>query len=48
MDKEYYLSLAKIRLEDAKQLLEDAQDMLEKESYKSANNRAFLCYGKGC
>ena len=47
MDKEYYLSLAKIRLEDAKQLLEDAQDMLEKESYKSANNRAFYAMEKG-
>ena len=31
MDREYYIELAKIRLERAKELLEDSQDLLSKE-----------------
>ena len=46
MDREYYIELAKVRLERAKELLEDSQDLLAKESYKSANNRAFYAMEK--
>ena len=46
MDREYYIELAKIRLERAKELLEDSQDLLSKESYRSANNRAFYAMEK--
>lgn len=46
MDREYYIELAKVRLERAKELLEDSQDLLEKGSYKSANNRAFYAMEK--
>lgn len=46
MDREYYLILAKVRLQRAKELLGDAQDLLEKGSYKSANNRAFYAIEK--
>ena len=41
MDKEYAQILARIRMERAVELLSEAQDLLMKESYKSANNRAF-------
>lgn len=37
MDKEYYIVLARTRLERAKELLEDAQELFARESYKSAN-----------
>lgn len=47
MDKEYYVELAKIRLERARELLEDSQQLLAKGSYKSANNRAFYAIEKG-
>lgn len=46
MDREYYIELAKVRLERAKELLEDSKDLLAKESYKSANNRAFYAMEK--
>ncbi len=46
MDKEYSIILAKVRLDRAKELLIDARDLLEKESYKSANNRAFYAMEK--
>ena len=46
MDREYYIELAKIRLERAKELLEDSQDLLSKESNRSANNRAFYAMEK--
>ena len=35
------LSLAKTRMELAKDLLADAKILLEQESFRSANNRAF-------
>lgn len=46
MDKEYYIVLARTRLERAKELLEDAQELFARESYKSANNRAFYAMEK--
>lgn len=46
MDKEYYDALAKARLKRAKELLEEAIGLLEKDSYKSANNRAFYAMEK--
>lgn len=46
MDKEYYLALAKVRMERAKELLIESKELLEKESYKSANNRAFYAIEK--
>ncbi len=46
MDKEYAQILAKIRLDRAIELLQESQELLEKESYKSANNRAFYAIEK--
>ena len=46
MDKEYYIALAKVRMERAHELLEESQELLKKESYKSANNRAFYAMEK--
>ena len=43
MDKDYYLALAKVRLERAQEL---AAELLEKGSYKSANNLAFSAMEK--
>lgn len=47
MDKEYFDTLAKIRIGRAKELLDDATELLKKGSYKSANNRAFYAMEKG-
>ena len=47
MEKEYYEALAKVRLERAEELLQEAKDLLEKEAYKSANNRAYYAIEKG-
>lgn len=46
MDREYYLMLAKARMERAKELLIESKDLLNKEAYKSANNRAFYAIEK--
>lgn len=46
MDKEYYIALATVRIERAKELLGEARELLEKGSYKSANNRAFYAMEK--
>lgn len=46
MDKEYFDALAKVRLDRARELIEEAKDLLEKGSYKSANNRAFYAIEK--
>ena len=46
MDKEYYLTLAKVRMERAKELLAESKALLAKEAYKSANNRAFYAIEK--
>lgn len=46
MDKEYARILARIRMERTVELLSEAQNLLAKESYKSANNRAFYSLEK--
>lgn len=46
MDKEYYLTLAKVRMERANELLVEAKELLDREAYKSANNRAFYAIEK--
>ena len=46
MDNEYYLALARVRMERAKELLIEAKELLDKEAYKSANNRAFYAIEK--
>ena len=46
MDKEYYLALAKVRMDRAKELLTESVELLAKEAYKSANNRAFYAIEK--
>ena len=46
MDKEYYFALAQVRLDRAKELLVEAKELLDRESYKSANNRAFYAIEK--
>lgn len=46
MDKEYYFALAKVRMERAKELLIEAKELLDREAYKSANNRAFYAVEK--
>lgn len=46
MDEEYAQILAKIRMERARELLAEAEDLLDKGSYKSANNRAFYAIEK--
>ena len=46
MDKEQGMSLAKLRLDRAKELLTESQKLLEKGAYKSANNRAFYAIEK--
>lgn len=47
MDKEYFDALAQIRLKRSKELLEEAIGLLERDFYKSANNRAFFAMEKG-
>ena len=46
MDKEYYIALAQVRLQRAKELLNEAIELLGKDAYKSANNRAFYAMEK--
>lgn len=46
MDKEYYLSLSQARIERAEELYKEAMILLEKEAFKSANNRAFYAIEK--
>ena len=41
MDKEQGMILAKLRLDRAKEFVTESQELLEKGSYKPANNRAF-------
>lgn len=47
MDREYYVLLAKVRMERARELLDEAVSLLERDAYKSANNRAFYAIEKG-
>lgn len=46
MNADSMKELAAIRLIRAKELLKDAENLLERESYKSANNRAFYAAEK--
>ena len=46
MDREYYLALAKARMDRADELLMESRLLLEKNSYKSSNNRAFYAIEK--
>jgi len=46
MDKDYNYTLAEVRLCRARELLDDARNLLDKQSYKSANNRAFYAMEK--
>lgn len=46
MDNEYYMALAKVRMERAKELINEAKELLDREAYKSANNRAFYAIEK--
>lgn len=48
MDENNYINLAKSRIERAKELLDDAKILLEKDSYASANNRAYYALEKAC
>ena len=46
MDKEQGMILAKLRLDRAKELIAESQELLDRGSYKSANNRAFYAIEK--
>lgn len=46
MDKEQGMILAKLRLDRAKELLTESQELLNRGSFKSANNRAFYAIEK--
>ena len=46
MDREQGMILAKLRLDRAKELVTESQELLDKGSYKSANNRAFYAIEK--
>lgn len=46
MEDKYYAELASIRLERADELVSEAKVLLEKEMYKSANNRAYYAIEK--
>lgn len=46
MDEEYYIALAKVRMERSRELLTEVKDLLDKEAYKSANSRAFYAIEK--
>jgi uncharacterized protein (UPF0332 family) len=46
MDKQYYEELMQVRIVRAQELLEESKDLLSKEAYKSANNRAFYAIEK--
>ena len=46
MDEQNQLDLAKARLDRANELIDDAETLLEKGSYKSANNRAYYAIEK--
>ena len=46
MDEEYYIALAKVRMERSWELLDEAETLLKQNAYKSANNRAFYAIEK--
>ena len=41
MEDKYYDEVVRIRMERAEELLVDAEELLQRDSYKSANNRAY-------
>lgn len=43
MEDKHYEELAKIRLERAEELILEAEILLDREMFKSANNRAYIC-----
>jgi uncharacterized protein (UPF0332 family) len=46
MEDKYYVELAKIRFERSQELLNEAEMLLDKEMFKSANNRAYYAIEK--
>ena len=46
MDKEYYMALSTARIERAVELCNEAAMLLERDAFKSANNRAFYAIEK--
>lgn len=46
MDRKYFVTLAQVRMDRAKELYKEAVGLFEQESYKSANNRAFYAMEK--
>lgn len=46
MEDKYYDELVRIRMERAEELLVDAEELLQRDSYKSANNRAYYAMEK--
>ena len=46
MDEELKKSLAQARLDRAKELIDEAEQLINNESYKSANNRAYYAIEK--
>lgn len=46
MEDKYYHELVNLRLERAEELVSEAQRLLEEDSYKSANNRAYYAIEK--
>jgi uncharacterized protein (UPF0332 family) len=46
MEDKYYAELAKIRFERSLELVQEAEVLLDKEMFKSANNRAYYAIEK--
>lgn len=46
MENKHYMELVRIRLERAAELVSEAEALLEKEMFKSANNRAYYAIEK--
>lgn len=46
MDEKYYEDLVRVRLDRAGELVKESEDLLHKNAYKSANNRAFYAIEK--
>lgn len=46
MQEDEYKALAKARLDRAEELLDEAESLLERSSFKSANNRAYYAIEK--
>ena len=46
MEDKYYDEVVRIQMERAEELLVDAEELLQRDSYKSANNRAYYAMEK--